>query len=95
MENKLKEFFKRYDFSQVESDDNSLMVFHYVEDDYVWKVKVGIKDNDIKFVEFIEDGWINRPTEFPKNFDEFYHIVDDWIWDMGIHPDDERREFYV
>jgi hypothetical protein len=95
MENKIKEFFKRYDFSQVESDDNSLMIFHYVEDDYVWKVKIGIKDNDIKYIEFIEDGWINRPMEFPEDFEKFYCIVDDWIWDMGLHPDDERREFYV
>lgn len=31
---------------------------------------------------------------FPEDFEKFYCIVDDWILDMGIHPDDERRDIY-
>ena len=95
MENNIKRFFKHRSFSQVESNDDSYMNFRYVENDYKWEVGVSVKDNEIKYVEFIEDGWVNRPAEYPKDFEEFYRIVDDWIWDMGIHPDDERREFYV
>lgn len=66
MKNEIKRFFKHRGFSQVERESNDeRMTFHHVEDDYVWKVEVGVKDNEIKYVEFIEDGWNNRPMEFP------------------------------
>lgn len=95
MKNKIKRFFRHHDFSQAESNDDSHMNFRHVEDDYKWEVEVGVKDNEIKYVKFIDDGWINQPVVYPDNFDEFYHIVDDWIWDMGIHPNDERRDCYA
>lgn len=92
MKNKIKELFNRYGFSQVENNDDSHLNFRYVEDDYKWEVEVGVKGDEIRYVKFIDDGWINQPSVYPDSFEEFARIVDDWIWDMGIHPNDERRD---